>query len=123
MVDRVRITRPDPSAVRVFDEVTGQYSAPVLVTVYEGKCELSVKADINSNVVELQAGEREQLYLTAILKLPIEGSEGVRPDDQAVLLSCPVDPSLVGRRLLVQSYFGNKTYATHRRLRVKEEVG
>ena len=52
MLDRVRITKVDPDAAApVLDEDTGQYPDVARVTVYEGKCRVQVKADINSNVV------------------------------------------------------------------------
>jgi len=130
MLDRCRITKPDPDApAPVLDESTGQYPPVPRIVVYEGKCRIQVKADINSNVVETTAGEREWTYLTMTLQLPVEpgpgdigSSSNVRPDNIAEMLSCPTDASLEGRLMNVQGLY-HKSQATHRRFRVKELIG
>lgn len=128
MPDWCRITRPgDGPPVR--NEETGAMTDPERVVVYEGRCRLQVKADINSNVVETTAGDREWTYLTATLQVPIfrvdadgSGETGdVRPDDVAVLIRAPHDPSHEGREFNVQG-MTNKTVATHRRFRVREVI-
>jgi len=127
MLDRCRITKPgagDP----VFNEANGQYTDPPRVVVYEGKCRIQVKADINSNVVETTAGEREWTYLTMTLQLPIDPGSGdigtteaVRPDNIAEMLSCRHDADLEGRVLNIQGTY-HKSQATHRRFRVREVI-
>lgn len=115
--------------VSTIDEETGQYPEQGRVTVYgpdvptgsDGKCRIQVKADINSNVVETTAGEREWTYLTMTLQLPIEGSEDVRPDHICEILTSPEDESLVGRLMNVQGMY-HKSQATHRRFRIREVV-
>lgn len=127
MLATCRITRPaklgDAEYVdaSTLDEETGQYPEQGRVTTYEGKCRIQVKADINSNVVETTAGEREWTYLTMTLQLPIEGSEEVRPDNICEMLTSPEDESLVGRLLNVQGMY-HKSQATHRRFRVREVI-
>jgi hypothetical protein len=134
MLATCRITRPavpgDAEYVApTFDESTGQYTDPGRVVVYgpgvpagnDGRCRIQVKADINSNVVETTAGEREWTYLTMTLQLPIEGSEAVRPDNICELLTSPEDTSLEGRMLNIQGMY-HKSAATHRRFRVREAI-
>lgn len=120
MTDVCRITRTGDGAP-VFDEDTGQYVAPADVLVYEGPCRLQVKADINSNVIETTAGEREWTYLTAQLQVPVEGTETVRVDNVAEIVECAFDQALVGRRMNVQGIY-HKSQAGYRRLRVREVV-
>jgi hypothetical protein len=134
MLDRCRITRPTrPDEADyvppVLDETTGQYPTPARVVVYEGKCRIQVKADINSNVVETTAGEREWTYLTMTLQLPVRpgrgdkgSSEAVRPDNILELTRCCLDPDLEGRLLNIQGTY-HKSQATHRRFRVRELIG
>lgn len=129
MLDTVRITKPGEGA-RVFDEETMQYTDPPRVVVYEGKCRLQVKADINSNVVETTAGDREATYLTATLQLPIDADDStvvgepgdVRPDHVAEYLTCLTDATMVGRKWNIQGIY-HKSQATHRRFRVREVIG
>jgi hypothetical protein len=135
MLATCRITRPaepgDPEYVdtSTIDEATGQYPAAGRVVVYgpdvpagnDGRCRIQVKADINSNVVETTAGEREWTYLTMTLQLPIAGSEAVRPDNICELLTSPEDTSLEGRLLNIQGMY-HKSAATHRRFRVREVI-
>jgi hypothetical protein len=119
-LDTCEITRPgegDP----VFDEETGQYTYPDPVVVYTGPCRLQVKVDINSNVVETTAGEREWTYLTATLQLPYVGSEDIRPDNVAKILTSAHDDTLPGRLYNVQGIY-HKSDATHRRYRVREVI-
>lgn len=131
MLDTFRITKPGPGGKGTFNNATGKYDAPpARVVVYEGRARLQVKADINSNVVETTAGDREATYLTATLQLPIdapadtvEGTPGaVRPDHIAECLTCPTDSTMVGRLWNIQGIY-HKSQATHRRFRVREVIG
>lgn len=120
MSDTCTITKPgvgDP----VFDEETGQYAYPARVVVYTGICRLQVKADINSNVVETTAGEREWTYLTAQLQLPVEGSEDVRVDHVCTITAAPYDSTLVGREFNIQGTY-HKSQPNYRRFRLREVV-
>lgn len=127
-VDTCRITKPGVG-VGALDEATGVRAHPAPVTVYEGPCLLQIRADVNSNVVEITAGEKEWAYQTAILSIPIVAPAGatgdpadVRIDMTAEYLTAPEDPSLVGRLFHVKATL-TKTRATARRLRVTETVG
>lgn len=128
MTDRCRITKPGVGA-KVFNETTGQYDEPPRVVVYEGKCRIQVKADINSNLVETTSGDHEWTYLTATLQIPIyagaadTGDPGdVRPDNVAEMLSVAADDTLIGRVFNIQGIY-HKSHATHRRWRIREVVG
>ena len=126
MQDTVRITRPatedDPEWVpQELDTATGQYPEQGRVVVYEGKCRFQVKADINSNVVETTAGEREWTYLTAQLQVPIAGTLEIRTDHVAQVLTCPNDPDLVDRLFNIMGSY-HKSQAAYRRFRVRELV-
>ena len=133
--DTCRITRlalpSDPGYVApVLDEDTGQYPEPARVTTYEGPCRFQVKADINSNVVETTAGEREWTYLTSQLQLPVHtpatGATGsvnaVDVDHQCEVLESPLSPSNVGIKLNIQGPF-HKSQPVYLRFRVREVVG
>jgi Family of unknown function (DUF6093) len=130
MTDRCRVTAPGaiPPGPREFDDESGQYVVPARVVVYEGPCRYQVKADINANVVETTAGDREWTYLTGTLQLPVVDPVGVvgsvldiRPDHVAEWLESPSEPDLVGRQFNIQGTY-HKTHATHRRLRVREVI-
>lgn len=110
------------------NETTGQYDPPARVLVYEGPCRLQVKADINSNVVETTAGEREWTYLTAQLQLPVvtpedaEGSvDAVDVDNVCEMLTAPHSPSQLGVKLNIQGPF-HKSQPVYLRFRVREVV-
>lgn len=127
-IDTCRIIKPG-TAAPVLDEATGVRTPSAPVIVYEGPCLLQIRADVNSNVVEVTAGEREWAYQTAILSLPIFPPPGcigdpadVRIDMTALYLTAPEDPSLVGREFHIKATLV-KTRATARRLRVTETVG
>lgn len=127
LTDTCRITKPG-AGDRVFDENTGQYTDPARATVYEGPCRIQVKADINSNVVETTAGEREWTYLTAHLQLPVDTPTGATGDVSEVdvdhvceILSAPYSPSLVGSLFNIQGTY-HKSQAVYLRFRVRENV-
>ena len=127
LTDTCQITKPGEGE-SVFDESTGQYAEPDRVTVYEGPARIQVKADINSNVVETTAGEREWTYLTAQLQLPVEtpaeatGSvQDVDVDHVCEILASPYSPSMVGRKFNVQGTY-YKSHAVYARYRVREVV-
>lgn len=112
------------------DEETLQYPEQGRVTVYEGPCRMQVKADINSNVVETTAGEREWTYLTSQLQLPVLVPEGnalyvegdpadVDVDNICEMLSSPYDPAMPGTIFNVQGPY-HKSQAVYRRFRVRE---
>lgn len=138
--DRVHITRAAvPGDVEyvdntTIDESTGQYPVQGRVTIYRGPARLQVKADINSNVVETTAAEREWTYLTAQLQLPVTLDEALAIDgttlgDPAAVATdnvvayelCPYDTSMVGREFNVAGPY-HKSHAVYRRFRVREVV-
>src|SRR5690348_12136834 len=133
MTDTCRITRPATEddaewVAQVIDEDTGQYPEQGRVTVYEGICRIQVKSDINSNVVETTAGEREWTYLTSTLQIPVETPASatgevadVRPDNIAEVLTAEFDATLVGRLFNVQGIY-HKSQATYRRWRIREVI-
>jgi hypothetical protein len=135
--DVLRITRNGAGGRGAFNETTGQYdAAPARVVVYEGPGRVQVKADINSNVVETTAGDREFTYLTDQLQLPAEfppytdwydgtvvGSPfEVDVDNVVEILAAPYAPSMVGSKLNVAGPY-NKSQAVYLRFRVREPVG
>lgn len=127
LTDSCRITKPGEGE-RQMDEETGQYVEPPRITVYEGPCRIQVKADINSNVVETTAGEREWTYLTAQLQLPVENPVTAIGDVSAIdvdyvceILSAPYSPTLVGSLFNIQGTY-HKSQAVYTRYRVREVV-
>lgn len=131
--DTCRITRPGAGGKGAFNEATGRYeSRPARVVVYEGPCRLQVKADINSNVVETTAGDREWTYLTDQLQLPAEvptyddryvsGSPfDVDVDHVCEMLTAPFAEAMVGSQLNIAGPY-NKSQAVYLRFRVREAV-
>lgn len=135
MIDRCRVTRPaapgDPGyAEPVMDPVTLQYTAGPRVVVYEGKFRIQVRSDINSNAVEVVAGDREGTYRTSTAQFPMEPGDGdtghpgdIRSDYQLEILESPLDPRRVGSILNLQADAKAKTMASHRRFRAREVLG
>lgn len=129
MVDTCRITKPGVGGRGAMNEATGQYDDEAArVVVYEGPCRIQVKADINSNVVETTAGDREWTYLTAQMQLPVETPTGATGDVADVdvdhiceVLTAPFDATLVGVLLNIQGTY-HKTHAVYRRFRVREVI-
>lgn len=127
-VDTWRISKPG-AGKPVLDEETGVRTPPAPVVVYEGPGRLQIRADVNSNVVEVTAGEKEWAYQTAILGIPIATPTGaigdpadVHIDMTATCVVAAEDPALAGRVFQVRAIM-HKTHATARRLRVTETVG
>ncbi len=121
--DACIITKPGEPVpgVDYFNNDTGQYDYPDRVVVYEGPCRLQVKVDINSNVVETTAGEKEWTYLTSQLQLPVIGSELVDVDHVCEITASEYDEALIGVLLNITGPY-RKTVATYRRFRVRELV-
>lgn len=127
LTDTCEITKPGEGK-GPFNEVTGQYDTPARIVVYSGPCRIQVKADINSNVVETSAGEREWTYLTAQLQLPVETPSSATGDVNDVdvdhvceVLTAPYSSSLVGSLFNIQGTY-HKSQAVYLRFRVREVV-
>jgi hypothetical protein len=124
MTDTCRITVEVAAVGKgTFNESTGQYDTPPgrRKTIYEGKCRFQVKADINSNVVETTAGDREWTYLTSQLQLPVEGTGHIPIDATAECLTSEHDESLPGRLFNIQGTY-HKSQPVIRRFRTREVV-
>jgi hypothetical protein len=88
------------------------------VTVYSGKCQVQERDTQEQVALAGEADIDKQRYT---VKLPVAGSEDVRPDDDVEMVSVVHDPSLNGRHFTV-SAMHHKTFATARRLPVVEVV-
>lgn len=128
--DWCRITKPGPGGKGTFNQATGKYDTPARVTVYEGPCRIQVKADINSNVVETTAGEREWTYLTAQLQVPvitpvrddvIGSVNDIDVDQVCEIVTAPHSPTLVGTLHNLQGTY-HKSQAVYSRYRLREVV-
>ena len=146
MIDVCKITAPGAGAP-VFNETTGQYVNPTRVVIYgpgavdpitlvavsaatvagratlAGKYRIQVRSDINSNAVESVYAEREWIYRTATLQLPIDGTGHIQTDYVMEPITAAYDEFLVGRQFNVQAESKGKTHATHRRFRLRELMG
>lgn len=132
MIDTGRVTRkliPGEAgyAEPVFNEVTGQYTEPAPTVIYEGRCRVQVRADINSNAVEAVVGEHEWTYRTSTAQFPMFAGQddagdpsAIRSDDTLQILASPFDSARVGAVLNLQADSKSKTFASHRRFRAKE---
>lgn len=127
--DTCRITKPGAAGKGDLNETTGQYDTEAAeVVVYQGPCRMQIRADVNSNVVEVNVGEKEWAYQTSILALPVLAPTGatgdpaaVRVDHKVEYLTCPADPGMVGRVFQIRALM-HKSHMTSRRLRVAEPV-
>lgn len=115
MVSKCVITRTsDPT----FNESTGEYT-PTVTTVYSGKCEFR----FNSTAFREVDGQSQLLTeQQPMLKLPVEGSAGVRVDDEGVLTEHPMDTGKAGMTFRIAGEH-SKTFATSRRLPVEVTTG
>lgn len=127
-VDTWKITKPGTGEGSL-DEGTGARTSPDPVTVYQGPGRLQIRADANSNIVEVTAGEKEWAYQTAILAIPVTAPTGATGDPAAVTIDMTAtcitassDPAMEGRVFQIRATM-HKTHATARRLRVTETVG
>lgn len=122
MPDTCLIERVSATTGAVFDQETGQYDlAATRTTVYTGRCRVQIRADINTNLVEPIELERQWGYLTSTLQLPIVGSENIRNDDVATIVTCKYDDALVGREFNLEAPT-YKSHATVRRFRLREPI-
>lgn len=112
MASRCRIERA--TGEQVLDEQTGNY-VPAVETVYEGACKVKF---VSSVVGDVDAQSQFLTNQTAVLSLPVEGSDGVVIDDVAVITLNPMDDDLVGKRLRIAGYHG-QTFATARRFQAE----
>lgn len=132
MRDTCEIKVPtDPDAPRGdMDPDTLQYDDVPLTTIYgpdiaphHGACRFQIKADINSNIVETTAGEREATYTTSQLQLPVDDTPDIPVDSQVTALTSVYNPTLVGREFNVHGEIGFKSLPVIRRFRLREVVG
>jgi hypothetical protein len=90
-VDTCEIVRPGEPQTDLTD---GRVTTPT-TAVYQGRCRVKQAAAPWAGPATV--GEA-QLRLAALeLQLPIEGSEGIRVDDQVTITACVHDVELVGR--------------------------
>lgn len=130
--DTCRITRTAVSGdaefvAQVIDEETLQYPEQGRVVLYEGPCRIQVKVDINSNVVQATAGERQQTYYVGHLQLPVHTPAGATGDVDDVdinhvaeILTSPNAPLLPGSLFNVHGNLSHKSQAVYTRWRVRE---
>lgn len=114
MVDACMVT--EPGGAPVWNETTGTYDAPTATTVYAGRCRVQVP---NLSEQTVTAGERPWTLQEAILNLPVVGSESVEVGHTVTITAATHDDALAGRRYTVVAEHA-KTFATSRRLRIKE---
>lgn len=98
------------------DEATGLYAPEIAQPVYAGVCALM---DARASAREFEAAGQVLMEREQILKLPIEGSEGVLKDMIVHFTSARFDSEHAGLRLRVTGPF-HRTHATSRRLIVEE---
>lgn len=114
MVDSCTITLPGAGAP-VFNEETGQYDDPAPVTVYTGRCEVQIEAQVSVGSSSATATGALTTRQQLVVKLPVVGSEAVRIGATVTLGPGANDAALTGRQLqVIDLHF--KTYATARRL-------
>ena len=110
MLDTVRIERADGEAVT---DAYGQVTQPV-ITVHEGPARVHYPTAQPRGITP---GELQAVALRPVVSIPHDVAD-VRPDDDVVVLTCPADPALVGRRYRVVAVPGGQV--TARRLECEE---
>jgi hypothetical protein len=144
--DTCTVSIEDPDAPqgtdRPFDEDTGQYTDPPPRIIYgpgavdritgepldedsdylTGRCRFQIKADINSNIVETTAGEREATYNTSQLQIPVS-SLYIPPDAVVTCLTAEHNPALPGREFNIHGEIAPKSIPVIRRFRLREVTG
>lgn len=115
------IITKDGDGEPVFNTTTGQYDDPDRVTVYEGPCRIQIRGERSSGS-DAEAGDRRVDTQQPELQLPVAGTEDVAINQQAKILTNPLDESLVDRVFTIDGRH-EKTHATMRRLRVIEVTG
>lgn len=112
---------------QVINETTLQYPEQGRVTIYQGPCRIQVKVDINSNVVQATAGERQATYYVGHLQLPVHTPADATGDVDDVdinqiaeILTSPNAPSLPGSLFNVHGNLSHKSHPTYTRWRVRE---
>ena len=114
MVDTCIITAG--GGTPTWDDANGQWNAPAATTVYEGKCRVQVP-NVAEN--EADAGERAWTVQSALVNLPVSGSESVQVGHTVTITSASLDGALSGRVYTVTADH-SKSFATARRLRCEE---
>lgn len=137
MIDRGRVTRTAVEGDAEWVDTSTldanlQYPTQGRVIVYEGRCRVQVRSDINANAVEAVVADHEWTYRTSTAQFPMfadpaKGDIGdpsiIQPDCILEILMSPLDPSRVGRTMNLQADSKNKTQASHRRFRARELLG
>lgn len=100
---------------RITIERVGGIDQPVSTPIYTGKCKVQLQTIAASNAQEVGGAVITQT--TRRVDLPMSAPE-VEVND-LVDITTSLDPQLVGKTFRVTSRFG-KTFATARRLEVKE---
>jgi hypothetical protein len=131
--DTCTITIEDPDAPprtsADLDPVTLQYPERPRITLYgpgaedpdyeDGRCRFQIKADINSNIIETTAGEREATYNTAQLQIPVSALY-IPPDAIVTCLTAEHNPALPGREFNIHGEIAPKSIPVIRRFRLRE---
>lgn len=99
----------------VLNEETGEYEPVVGETSYEGPCKIRFNSSVISDV---DAQSQLLVEQSAILSLPVVGSEGVQVQHVAVITSNPMDTALEGKRFRITGDH-TQTLATARRFPVE----
>lgn len=112
MVSTCRIDRKVGTSEEMDDD--GNYG-DILETVYEGACKVKFVSTVTSDTDAQSQFLTDQ---TAVLSLPVDGSEAVVIDDVAVITGNPMDAGLIGKRFRVSGFHG-QTFATARRFQAE----
>ncbi len=102
-------------------EVTDPFSGtitPTYANVYVGKCKVQQH---QAQARAEDAGEDFLLMLMMELHVPMDGTAGIRPDDEVLIGTSTLDVDLPGRVLYVRDVF-HKSLATARRMSVQERT-
>lgn len=91
---------------------------PTYSTIYSGKCRVQ-QSETQARAVD--AAEDYALMLRLQVQLPMDGTTGVRAEDEVVISTSALDADLPGRTFIVRD-LAHKTHATARRIGVEERT-
>lgn len=115
MQDACTIRRRNGGAT---DPVTGYPTQPY-TTLYAGKCRVQQQVAIAR---PREVGEDHVLIVRFDLQLPVDGTEGLKVDDEVTITTAVNDADLTGRGFAILE-LAHKSEATARRVGIIERTG
>lgn len=117
MIDTVkieRITEEDAMDPATFNTTTGRYTAPTVVTLYQGQCSVGALKTNRPTVREAEQGGALSVDIVVWLTVPLSFKTAVLPKDRATIMHSN-NPLLVGEVFTLKESLDVGTYSVARR--------